>query len=491
MSINFKRSLKLISFLFIISFLVIYLFSIGTSPFYGNYYTSDASIFITIGKAMKEGKIVYKEIFDHKGQFFFIQMIGQFIYEGKIGIFVIEVFSLFITNLFLYKTICLFTSNKNAFISVLTSMIFMSYFIETGNYSEEYSIPFLAICLYLAIKWLKGNNQFSNKNNLYAFIYGLCFSIIAFIRLNNAALICGLMLAITIIFIKNRKFLDLIKSALFFVLGIILVCLPIFIYFYKVDAIYDMLYGTFIHNFLYINSGIQSNMSTIAKIIVFIIITLLAFFNCTTFSKDKNFKLLIFCTYISTLITLHIGPGFNNYYILSVPLIALLMPPVISVFSSHSMNIIFKIFVITYVCIMYIIGCFIPQLYYKFDFNSTRMQNINTFIEDNISINDKNNILALGLFTAPIYLYGNFLPCYKYAFMQDYLFVSNPELMEETYNYIKEGNIKYILYENLNNKENKNKLQNLIYENYFIKDSMYIIEKISYVKNLEKLFYTN
>lgn len=238
-----------------------------------------------------------------------------------------------------------------------------------------------------------------------------------------------------------------------------------------------MLYGTFIHNFLYINSGIQSNMSTIAKIIIFIILTLLAFFNCKAFNRDKNFKLLIFCAYISTLITLHIGPGFNNYYILSVPLIAILMPPVVNVFDSHKMNIIFKIFVITYVCIMYIIGCFIPQLYYKFDFNSTRMQNINTFIENNISINDKDKILALGLFTAPIYLYGNFLPCYKYAFMQDYLFVSNPKLIEETYNYIKEGHIKYILYENLNNKENKNELQNLIYENYFIKDSMTIIEK--------------
>lgn len=168
-----KTNLKSISFLFIISFLVIFLFSIGTSPFYGNYYTSDSSIFITIGKAMKEGKIVYKEIFDHKGPIlFFIQLLGQFIYEGRLGIFIIEVFTLFINNIFLYKTICLFTTNKKALLSILVSMIFMSYFIETGNYSEEYSLPFLSICLYLAIKWLKEDNKFSKK-----FIYILTYTV--------------------------------------------------------------------------------------------------------------------------------------------------------------------------------------------------------------------------------------------------------------------------------------------------------------------------
>lgn len=478
MNINFKKSFKSIFFLFIISFLVIYLFSIGTSPFYGNYYTSDASIFITIGKAMKEGKIVYKDIFDHKGPIlFFIQMIGQFICEGRFGIFILEVFSLFITNIFLYKATNLLTSNKKAFFCTIISMICMSYFIETGNYSEEYSLPFLAICLYLAIKWLKGNNQFSKKNYLYSFIYGLSFGIIAFIRLNNATLICGLMLAISVIFIKNKKLFELFKSALFFIFGIVLSSLPIFIYFYRVDAVYDMLYGTFIHNFLYIASTIQSNMSIIAKILIFTVFTLLTIFNCKTYSKDKNFILLIICSYISTLASVYVGPGFNNYYIILIPLVAVLMPPVVDAFSSPNMNIIFKAFVITYVCIIYVIGCFLPQIYYKFGFNSTGMQNIGTFINNNISENDKNKILAIGLFTAPLYMYGEFLPCYKYAFMQDYLFISNPEIMSDTYNYIKEGNVKYILYENLNNKEIKNELQKLILDNYFIKDSMTIMEK--------------
>lgn len=477
MNINFKNSFKLISFLFIISFLVIYLFSIGTSPFYGNYYTGDSSIFITIGKAMKEGKIVYKELFDHKGPIlFFIQMLGQYICEGKFGIFILEVLFLFITNIFLYKTVSSITTHRNSLISIIISMVFMSYFIETGNYSEEYSLPFIAICLYLAIKWLKGNNQFSNKINLYSFIYGLCFGIIAFIRLNNAALICGLLLAITIIFIKNKKFLELIKSALFFILGTALVCLPIFIYFYKVDAIYDMLYGTFIHNFMYVGSNVPTNFPIMATILLIILFTALLVLNCKKNSNFKDYCLVLIICYISILIAINIGIRTYHYSIISIPLIAIFMPSIIEIFTSKNMNYLFKIFAIFYICLTYILGCFIPQLYHKLNFKNIGLEDIPNFINKNIEEINKDKILAMGMFTAPIYLYGDFLPCYKYAFMQDYLFISNPETMEETYNYIKSRNVKYILYVNLDKVSKRDYLQEFIFQNYLKKDSITFLE---------------
>lgn len=474
---SLSKNLKSICFLFIISFLVIFLFSIGTSPFYGNYYTGDSSIFITIGKAMKEGKIVYKEIFDHKGPIlFFIQMIGQYICEGRFGIFLLEILSLFISNIFLYKTISLFTTNKKALLSILVSMIFMSYFIETGNYSEEYSLPFLSVCLYLALKWLKNENKFSKKIYLYSFIYGICFAIIAFIRLNNAAMICGLALAITIILIKEKKFKILFGCACSIILGIIVVSLPILLYFYSVDALYDMLYGTFIHNFLYVNSNINTNMSITTRIVMAFILTALVIFSCKKNLDIKYYNLVMIISYLTILFTVNIGIKINNYYILTIPLIAVCLPPVINTFLDKNMNFLFKLFVILYICIIYILGCFIPQLYHKINFENIGLENISSFINKNIEQQDKDKVLALGLFTAPIYLYADIFPCYKYAFMQDYLFFSNPNITTETYNYIKEGNVKYILYVNLDKIKNKDELQELIFENYIKKDSITLLE---------------
>lgn len=472
-----KQNFKTICFLFILSFLVIFLFSIGTSLFYGNYYIGDSSIFITIGKAMKEGKIIYKDIFDHKGPIlFFIQMIGQYIYEGRIGIFILEIFALFVSNIFLYKSALFFTTNKKALLSVLTSMIFMSYFIETGNYSEEYSLPFLAICLYLAIKWLKNDKKFSKKLYLYSYIYGLSFGIIAFIRLNNSAMICGLSLAITIILIKEKKLKQLLICALSFILGIITIAVPIFLYFYKVDAVYDMLYGTFIHNFLYISSNINTNMSIFARIIMAFILTALLIFNCKNNSDIKYYKLVVILSYITTLITVNMGIKTNHYYILALPLIAIFMPPIIDVFTNKKMNILFKIFVIGYVCIIYFLGCFIPQFFHKISFPNIGLENLNSFVEKNINENDKDKILALGLFTAPAYLYADIMPCYKYAFMQDYLFVSNPQIADETYEFIESGKVKYILYVDLDKLKHKDKVQELISENYIKKDSITLYE---------------
>lgn len=472
-----KINIKSICFLFIVSFLVIFLFSIGTSPFYGNYYTGDSSIFITIGKAMKEGKIVYKDIFDHKGPIlFFIQMLGQYIYEGRLGIFLLEVLALFISNIFLYKTTCLFTTNKKSLLSVLVSMIFMSYFIETGNYSEEYSLPFLSICLYLAMKWLKSENKFSKKIYFYSFIYGICFAIIAFIRLNNAAMICGIGLAITIILIKEKKFKNLFACAGSVILGILIVSIPILLYFYHVDALYDMLYGTFIHNFIYINSHINTNMSMFARLIMAFILTFLLIFNCKEKCNTKYYNLIMIMSYLAILFTVNIGIKTNHYYILAIPLITVFMPPIIDVFCNKNMNLLFKIFIVSYVAIMYILGCFIPQLYHKISFENIGLENLYSFIDKNIEAKDKDKVLAVGLFTAPIYLYADILPCYKYAFMQDYLFFSNPNIANETCDYIKTGNIKYILYIDLDKIENKDNVQELIFNNYTKKDSITLLE---------------
>lgn len=472
-----KLNFKSIIFLFIISFLVIFFFSIGTSPFYENYYTGDSSIFITIGKAMKEGKIVYKDIFDHKGPIlFFIQMIGQYICDGRFGIFLLQILALFISNIFLYKSACFFTTNKKALLSILVSMIFMSYFIETGNYSEEYSLPFLSVCLYLAIKWLKSENKFSAKIYLYSFIYGVCFAIISFIRLNNSAMICGLGLAITIILIKEKKFKTLFGCACSVILGILAVSLPIILYFYSVNALYDMLYGTFIHNFLYVSANINTNMSINTRIMMAFILTVLVIFNCKKNFKLKYYSLIMIISYLSIILTVNIGIKTNHYYMISIPLIAIFMPPVIEIFCNKSMNFLLKSFIILYVCIIYTLGCFIPQLYHKINFENIGLEAINSFVNKNIEEQDKDSVLALGLFTAPIYLYADIFPCYKYAFMQDYLFYSNPDIAKETYDYIAENNIKYIFYINLDEVENKDEIQELILEKYIVKDSITLLE---------------
>ena len=67
------------------------IFSRATSPVGYNEYGADSAFFITMGKAMLQGYIPYKEIFDLKGPFlWFLQIMGQMINPDKVGMFVLQ-----------------------------------------------------------------------------------------------------------------------------------------------------------------------------------------------------------------------------------------------------------------------------------------------------------------------------------------------------------------------------------------------------------------
>ena len=75
-----------------ISIVALLLFSISTSPLYKGFYIDDSAIFISIARSLLDGKILFKDIFDHKGPVLFgIQVIGQIISEGRNGMFLIQI----------------------------------------------------------------------------------------------------------------------------------------------------------------------------------------------------------------------------------------------------------------------------------------------------------------------------------------------------------------------------------------------------------------
>ena len=122
--------MKKIITILLISFCMLLFFSTSTSPLYENYYEDDSAIFILMGKAIVNGSVPYRDIFDHKGPIlFWIQALGQLLWEGRNGIFIIQLLMLTITNIILYKIASFFCNKKHAIISVIVSMGIFSLFI--------------------------------------------------------------------------------------------------------------------------------------------------------------------------------------------------------------------------------------------------------------------------------------------------------------------------------------------------------------------------
>lgn len=83
------------------------------NPFSKAMPTADSSVFIYGSNLIKEGKVLYKDFFDHKGPILYIiELIGLGLANGNtVGIWVVEVIFMFINLCLLYKISRLFSKN--------------------------------------------------------------------------------------------------------------------------------------------------------------------------------------------------------------------------------------------------------------------------------------------------------------------------------------------------------------------------------------------
>lgn len=321
-----KRNIKEYLTIVGIAFVFLLLFSNGTSPL-THYYGSDSAFFIFVGKAMKHGYLPYIELFDHKGPYlFWIQEIGQIICEDKTGAFIIQLVNLSIC-MFITDSIISVSNNKNfknrLLYQIPLGLVFAISFRD-GNMCEEYSLPYLLICLYLFIKYLKivESGKYIHKKE-YAFIYGLFFTILAFIRITNSAFLCACVLTIFIILLINKEYKNILENIIYFFCGVVVGILPLLIYYSMIDGIDEMLYSTFIFGYKYSSKfplsfkiKVYFTLKNIFLISTVNIPVLYLLLNNKTRSYEFLFSII---SALATFIATFLGFAFTHYFVLVIP----------------------------------------------------------------------------------------------------------------------------------------------------------------------------
>lgn len=458
--------------IFVISFLIILFFSTSTSPLFVNYYEDDSSIFILMGKSILEGKVLYKDIFDHKGPIlFWIQALGQLICEGRNGIFLIQVISLTITNILWYKIANYFCNSKHSICSILVATSFWMVFFEEGNLTEELSLPFLSLCLFLTIKWIHSKERFK-ENSIFkiSFVYGICFGIISLIRLNNTAMLCGLMLGVSIIFIKSKELKRLLLCGLTFISAIVLVYIPVIIYFISKDALYEMFYATFIHNFKYLN--VESSL--ILKICYHLHIPVLIGITYKNVNKNKDLNLLILVTVITTYVILFACPRLLHYYTLTIPFIVFYIAHLFKIceekLEKTEKFLIYTILI--FLCIIYSIVNIMESVRYLINQKYVTVSNIKEIIEV-ISEEERDEIYVYNhTLAASICLYGDIMPTNKYVFFPKKIYKVNSQLYNEIYKEICNEDVEWIISQDIEEITSKDGIDEYVLENYEIEKNI-------------------
>src|SRR5699024_5843236 len=222
-----KKSLNSI-FILILIFALTFVtsLSLNSNPFSEFLPRHDSSMFMYFGHAMNNGKMIYTEIFDHKGpMIFIINYLGMLLTTKNIsGIYYLEFISLFFYFFFTFKTMKLWLKPFLSYISLVPQAIILMNLLEGGNLTEEFALPFISLSLYIISKYYKNNIIFSPVE---VFSLGVATAIVFSLRANMIIfwVIFGVGIFIEKIF--NKEYKELTNYILFFVLGLMAVFIPI------------------------------------------------------------------------------------------------------------------------------------------------------------------------------------------------------------------------------------------------------------------------
>ena len=229
----------------------------------------DANCFFTMGKALMNGKILYKEIYEQKGPLlYFMHGIPYwFSKDSFLGVYIIEVFMFGMHLFFAYKCAKLYIEQYNIailIIPVLAVIIPISEAFAHGDSVEELTICFLMYSLYSVLKAKKENRLLNIQECL---LNGVCIAWSLWTKFTILGFYIGLSLYVVLWYFGEKQWKKLGNVIVCVLLGVSITTIPIIVYCYKTNSFMDMIEAYFYNNiFLYpihLENGIYKGMDFI------------------------------------------------------------------------------------------------------------------------------------------------------------------------------------------------------------------------------------
>ena len=240
----------LIFWLLFLSFLVMFINS-KCSPLYSFQDGNDQNTMFTVGKGVLKGYVPYRDLYEQKGPLLiFIHTFGAACsYYGFWGIWILEILACFCFLYLSCKIAGLFAGSKAIpFISLFAAAVYASPAFGMGDSAEEFSLPLVAYAFYAGIKALKNDEFLSGKEFL---LIGLTSGAVFWIKYSMVGFYFGWIAVFLIYAVFKRKLKDLLRGILLIAAGIIIITIPILLYFMLNSALTDLFRAYFYNNLVY------------------------------------------------------------------------------------------------------------------------------------------------------------------------------------------------------------------------------------------------
>ncbi|MBQ8325023.1 MAG: hypothetical protein IJX82_07740 [Clostridia bacterium] len=455
-----KRTERIILVVFLSVYLLgMLLVSSYTSPLYPYDYGGDSAIFSLVGKGIANGKILYVDLFDHKGPIlFFIEALGCLM-GGRFGIWLLQCVFGAVNLLLLYYSWKLIRRKlgNSRLLDVIAIFIagysIFFYTFERGNLSEEFSLPFISGCLYLFVKYALRCSEKPRHPYLYSVVYGACLSVLMLIRINNAISVCAGIVAIAGYLITRREYRNLLLNFGFGLLGCSVVCLPVVVYFHLNGALDQMIYATFIYNFRYAGiTGHQSILNHLWKylvlyspLLVSVLLYIIGVVKKRSCQKIAFIDVLIGCLLSSNLICLFVANIYPHYFAIFIPVYTL----VLSYY--WMLRVKTKELILIVICVLlnlYQVAYYFGAAVYTNYITRSTVQlseGICSGVEQ-IPSEERDSVIGYNI-PSKYYLLGNLLPCHKYYTFQEWWSTADPSIHQEFIAWLENESCLWLLVE--------------------------------------------
>ncbi len=340
--------------------------TLSSNPFSNRLLGHDSSMFMYFGEGIKQGMIPYKEMLDHKGPvLFFINSIASIGFnENHMGLWLIELTSIFVTLFFTYKTSLLFTNKGVSLLAIILSFSIYISTLDTGNYSEEYAMPFIMLSLYYFFDQVYHSRKLQN---FHFIIIGFSFSFVFFIRANMIVPWIVIYSYYLIMYFYQKKWLPLFKVVFYSFLGAMIICIPVVFYCIITGSLAEMIQQAFLMNLQYASSSLWEKLSTsndfynvLASsgypVMIFLFLSLLLK-NLQNKKVRRSYLLLLALNILNWYTVILSGRSYQHYMLTQVGLLTIIVAIVLfEYFKNYDLKkwiIVFSLFIILFSPLFY------------------------------------------------------------------------------------------------------------------------------------------
>lgn len=230
----------------------------------------DANCYFTVGKSMMNGKVLYRDIYDHKGPLLYTMHAFAWLISSDtfFGVYLFEIVSFFLFLLSVYYLMRLYVGRiALPALPVLGALLLSAMSFSHGDSAEEFCLPMLSWSLYAMLEYF--TNHYPERIGARRLvIHGILAGCVLWIKFTMLGFHFAWMVTLIIIYASKKDWKGIITDGLTFLGGMLLATVPWILYFGVNGSLWDWIGGYIYNNVFVYTTDTQIQLFTTIKSII-------------------------------------------------------------------------------------------------------------------------------------------------------------------------------------------------------------------------------